>query len=836
MEAESIKIFDKKYWSDHLVRPVRFSETIEKLSRNGVDLFIEVGATSSLTMAMGQVTENKCLSLFDKKTQDLDLFMQGLCYLYEGCRLESPEKIFVGTDKSRNILNYNLQNKKKLWIDDLSYESTKDYFYGSESCIQDHVANNKAIAPAAMLIDYLLYKTDKNLSKLIIEAPFSIEAQPKYLDTSIIENEFVLSAIDSQSNLDLIKGRLRARLKSYQLININDLRQDFDTWFTPTEIYEVLAKNGLVFGPSMQSIDVVGYKDNELFVELTSKNINYHGYLIEPSLLDGAFQSLAAFGIGAKQNSDGFLGFSAGEVRFYSEVKNHCFAYIKLKSEFNEKSDIMRFDVTLFDKNGKILVELDDFTAKRVTNKLNTFKTSWEVVELKESMVDYEIVNLNNFVNASFSSDVIVLERPTLAELFQFCQYATTHIKHHKIVLITDKNYIISFFRSFAAENTGIFCKAILTSHTIEEVYPYLTNLSNQFLIKIENNIGHIPTLKEYNLNNNSKLSKEIVVIFGGEGGIGCTVKDKLKSQGHTVITIGRSYKNIENYFQCDITNAFEVMQTIEKISKLGNISYVIHSAGILSDSLVKNLDEDTIMKVTGPKINGTQNIVEACVNIKTLKSLVLVSSLSSIVASTGQAHYSAANAYLNDMAQRKFNFTIKSLLFGPWKDVGMVADISYQKSFEVMGLHGIDPELGANLIIETLSAEFSGELVAINFAQNKKMSLLKSINENSYKYENVKINTSTLIDRPVLAQKIVDTNGDVEDFLIKIISEKLSLDKSLINPNDSFQDLGLDSIGGVSLVKEIENRYNLKLYPTVFFEYRNTSLLANYLKREFSL
>ena len=61
-------------------------------------------------------------------------------------------------------------------------------------------------------------------------------------------------------------------------------------------------------------------------------------------------------------------------------------------------------------------------------------------------------------------------------------------------------------------------------------------------------------------------------------------------------------------------------------------------------------------------------------------------------------------------------------------------------------------------------------------------------------------------------------------------------MDKSFINPNDSFQELGLDSIGAVSLVKEIETKYDIKLYPTVFFEYRTISLLSDYLKDQFSL
>ena len=383
MESRSHDSFDSSYWADHLVNPVRFADTIQNLNKSGVDLILELGGTSSLTMAISRVCDIKCLTFFDKKNPDLDILIASLCELYEGHRLDFPERFYSNIESSVKALNYNLQDKKKLWHDDIERNfDSKDYFYGTESCITDHVANNNPIAPAAMLIDYILYKSNKNLSRFIIEKSFAIDVasnERRYLDLQEKNNSFVLASSNDSDSIEHVKGGFAKRSQNYQIINIEKMKSNFDRWYMPTEVYEVLENNGLKFGPSMQSIEVVGLKDNELFVELKTKDVNYQGYLIEPSLLDGALQSLAVFGLKSTENSDGFLGFSSNEIRFYGEVKDHCFAYVKLKTEFNSSSDIMRCDVKLFDRDGNILLEIDDFTAKRVSNKLDIFKPQGDV-------------------------------------------------------------------------------------------------------------------------------------------------------------------------------------------------------------------------------------------------------------------------------------------------------------------------------------------------------------------------------------------------------------------------------------------------------------------------
>ncbi|MFC1668616.1 beta-ketoacyl synthase N-terminal-like domain-containing protein, partial [Chlamydiota bacterium] len=66
--------------------------------------------------------------------------------------------------------------------------------------------------------------------------------------------------------------------------------------------------------------------------------------------------------------------------------------------------------------------------------------------------------------------------------------------------------------------------------------------------------------------------------------------------------------------------------------------------------------------------------------------------------------------------------------------------------------------------------------------------------------------------------------------FLTTEIAKKLSLDQTDIDLQANFLDMGLDSVTLITFSEEIENEFNIKLYPTVFFEHQNLTQFSSYL------
>jgi NAD(P)-dependent dehydrogenase (short-subunit alcohol dehydrogenase family) len=101
----------------------------------------------------------------------------------------------------------------------------------------------------------------------------------------------------------------------------------------------------------------------------------------------------------------------------------------------------------------------------------------------------------------------------------------------------------------------------------------------------------------------------------------------------------------------CDITLASDVRQVLETIDdQLPPLRGVVHTAMVLEDKLLVDLDAETLQRVLRPKLLGGWNLHRETLG-RELDYFILFSSLSSIFGHAGQANYSAANAALDSLA-----------------------------------------------------------------------------------------------------------------------------------------------------------------------------------------
>jgi hybrid polyketide synthase / nonribosomal peptide synthetase ACE1 len=93
----------------------------------------------------------------------------------------------------------------------------------------------------------------------------------------------------------------------------------------------------------------------------------------------------------------------------------------------------------------------------------------------------------------------------------------------------------------------------------------------------------------------------------------------------------------------------------------------------VLQDSLFSGMSLDTMQKVLGPKIDGTNNL-DQLFHDDELDFFVLFSSSACVIGNSGQANYAAANGYLNSLARQRR----KRGLAASVVDIGRVAGIGY--------------------------------------------------------------------------------------------------------------------------------------------------------------
>jgi acyl carrier protein len=77
------------------------------------------------------------------------------------------------------------------------------------------------------------------------------------------------------------------------------------------------------------------------------------------------------------------------------------------------------------------------------------------------------------------------------------------------------------------------------------------------------------------------------------------------------------------------------------------------------------------------------------------------------------------------------------------------------------------------------------------------------------------------------------DSSVSLFDYVRSLMAKAVEMPAGDIDPDQNFMELGADSMTAMSMVKEIEVRYNIELPATLLFEYATLNELVDFLKTE---
>lgn len=182
--------------------------------------------------------------------------------------------------------------------------------------------------------------------------------------------------------------------------------------------------------------------------------------------------------------------------------------------------------------------------------------------------------------------------------------------------------------------------------------------------------------------------------LAGGMGGFGLEIAKWMAGRGaKSLVLSGRSgvpsaaarrvISELEaagtrvSVLPADITRREDVRRVLAEIDNgLPPLRGVIHTAMVLEDKLLVDLDRETLERVLRPKVLGGWNL--HCETLgRDLDCFVLFSSLSSVFGHAGQANYSAANALLDSLAyhRRAQGLAATVMNWGHLGEVGYLAE-----------------------------------------------------------------------------------------------------------------------------------------------------------------
>jgi 3-oxoacyl-[acyl-carrier protein] reductase len=152
--------------------------------------------------------------------------------------------------------------------------------------------------------------------------------------------------------------------------------------------------------------------------------------------------------------------------------------------------------------------------------------------------------------------------------------------------------------------------------------------------------------------------SSRVVLITGGNRGIGYAIASEFIAAGHKVAVTVRSGSGPEGSLSvvADVLDPTSLDSAIEQVeSKLGPIEVLVANAGITKDTLLLRMSDQDFEDVVNTNLNGVFRVMKRATKSmirNRFGRVILIGSVVGLLGSAGQINYSAAKSALVGMAR----------------------------------------------------------------------------------------------------------------------------------------------------------------------------------------
>jgi acyl transferase domain-containing protein/acyl carrier protein len=349
-------------------------------------------------------------------------------------------------------------------------------------------------------------------------------------------------------------------------------------------------------------------------------------------------------------------------------------------------------------------------------------------------------------------------------------------------------------------------------------------------------------------------------LITGGLGALGLHVAQWLVEQGaKQLVLVGRSAPSeavnriVEAMRQADVDVKIESADVADFAAMSALFAAIaardrlplrgiIHAAGTFGFTKMDALSSEQLQAIIRPKVQGGW-ILHGLSLATELDFFICFSSIASLWGAKGQAHYAAANHFLDGLAhyRRHLGLPGLSLNWGPWSEGGMATEEA-QRFLQQQGIETLPPQtmlaaltqLITSAVAQVSVAKIDWPVFVELYQLQKKHLLLEDFSGEQGRADN-KPDASV----PSLKeqwQSLAETER--EPVLRRYLQEKLTAILKLDYDDWSgleqgFFQMGVDSLMAIELKNQLAADFKTLLPATLIFDYPTLQKLADYLSDE---
>nr|ABB86410.1 GelC [Streptomyces hygroscopicus subsp. duamyceticus] len=293
----------------------------------------------------------------------------------------------------------------------------------------------------------------------------------------------------------------------------------------------------------------------------------------------------------------------------------------------------------------------------------------------------------------------------------------------------------------------------------------------------------------------------------------------------------------------CDTADRGQLAALLADIPADHPLTAVVHTAGTLDDGILTALTPDRLDTVFRPKVDAVTHLHDLTRD-HDLAAFVVYSSAAGVLGGPGQGNYSAANAYLDGLAQwrRAHGLPATSLAWGMWAQTsGMTAGLGSGDLHRVRrgGIVGLSTAEALDLFDRSVASglpllvPLRLDIAALGAEAAEPPPLLRGL-----------VRPARRTARPVpkageggLAERLAGLSAaEQERLLIELIREQAASVLGFptvdpIGPEQAFRDMGFDSLTAVELRNRLNTATGLRLPATLVFDHPSPLATAEFLR-----
>lgn len=348
--------------------------------------------------------------------------------------------------------------------------------------------------------------------------------------------------------------------------------------------------------------------------------------------------------------------------------------------------------------------------------------------------------------------------------------------------------------------------------------------------------------------------AEDCALVTGASGDIGLRLIERLARRGvKTIVAVSRQAQPASlaealrgtgarlSWLQADIGDAASLRAAFADLALAQPIQSLYHVAGSTIDAAFADATWQDFESIAQAKVTGTLNLLQLAQTLPAhfqLKRWLLFSSISAVTGSFGQAHYAAANAFLDHAAQaiRASGIEALSINWGPWENTRMVRAVEKQRGLrERAGLYAMSADAAFSALEHSLGQGANLMIAAVDWSLFAQMP-----GGDQAKFDALSAAPLGLASEAaaLLAQLAALQGRERQRLLVELLTARVRTameleDDAYIDADSQLQSLGMDSLIAVDLRNHLNNITGLKLSATLLFDYPTINGIAEHLLQQ---